>query len=83
MTTLHHIPHDDKLRVVNQNVSHLEGERPKAFSWAWNLGVVHRSIASNREEARNRPWSREMGDVMTSFRIEKVSPRFFLCKEIA
>jgi hypothetical protein len=80
--TLHHIPHDDESRVANQNISHLEGERPKLFSWAWNLGVLHRSVAANREAARNRPWSPEMGDVMTSFSINEMAPRLFLCKEI-
>jgi hypothetical protein len=81
--TLHHIPHTDDSRVVNQDVAHLEGERPALFSWAWNLGVVHRSIAANRELARNRPWSSEMGDVMTSFSVSEIKPRLFLCKEIA
>lgn len=79
---LHHLPHSDDARVARQDVSHLEGARPTSFSWAWNLGVTHRSIAANRELARNRPWSPEMGDSMTGFSVVEIKPRLFLCTEV-
>ena len=80
--TLHHIPHSDAARLCNQNVSHLEGPRPACFSWAWNLGVVHRSIAANREFAKKAPWSPGNGDRMAVFEVLHVARRFVVCQEV-
>lgn len=76
---LHHIPHTDEERVVNQDVSMFEGARPACFSWAWNLGVTHRSIAHNRELARAKPWS--VTDRVATF-VVGLEGRLLCCREV-
>jgi hypothetical protein len=55
---LHHIPHGDDLRVVNQPISEYRDlvVRPPCASWTWNLSVPQRAVAMNQALAADDPW---------------------------
>lgn len=55
---LHHIPHDDDLRTVNQPVDEYVDlhVKPGYAGWQWGVSLTQRSVAMNEHELALNPW---------------------------
>lgn len=80
--TLHHIPHDERSRLVNQPI-HEHPElvvKPACVSWTWDFHALPgRSAQANEALAKSIPW--KSSDHMTTFRVVSV-PGGYWCEEV-
>jgi N-terminal domain of galactosyltransferase len=80
--TLHHIPHDERSRLVNQPI-HEHPElvvKPACVSWTWDFhDLPGKSAQANEALAKSQPW--KATDRMACFRVVSV-PGGYWCEEM-